>query len=548
MHADGVFFASYIVHGNRNDQVSGSVPTAQGNGWRYAFSGLNAGVESALGGFVPSDVPQAEADALIAFYLATSGAGWSTKTNWLTDPVVDNWHGVTVTGGHVTGLALPSNNLNGTSGTTLDAITTLTSMDLSGNASLIWSGGYGVVWDASADTYVKYFVVGNKLVTTTTIDAWYVQQQMKRCVISDAGAVQYYLLPTDSTKKADGSAANIDGTDGQVMVQVPKFNYVQCQSGNGRYFFVGSSSFTITLPDTSTVASAIHPFFYKGGSASPSDYRYIGAYEGAMYDVSAGAFFTGANVVGNVYTAGDKLCSVSGQYPKTGETIVEFRAAAVSRGAGWHQYDAAANAALQILYLTEYGSFGSQAKIGNGRTGLSGGTWAAGSYIAACGLSNAIGNATGNVSAGGAGGIPTDYMSYRGVENWFGNVWKFMDGANIHNNATTRSRLFTCINYSQYASNTETNYSYAGLLAETDGYAKDIINSTGFYPSSVGGSTTTYLCDYYYTYFNDNNNSGWHIALVGGYADAGANAGAFSLNSNGGSTAAYANLGGRLCF
>lgn len=54
--------------------------------------------------FVPLDVPQAEADKLIEFYHAAGGATWATKTGWLTDPVVDNWHGVTVVGGHVTQL------------------------------------------------------------------------------------------------------------------------------------------------------------------------------------------------------------------------------------------------------------------------------------------------------------------------------------------------------------------------------------------------------------------------------------------------------------
>jgi hypothetical protein len=64
-------------------------------------------------GFVPSDIPQAEADALIWLYNATAGNNWTSKSGWLEDPVVNNWHGITVAGGHVTRIELPNNNLNG---------------------------------------------------------------------------------------------------------------------------------------------------------------------------------------------------------------------------------------------------------------------------------------------------------------------------------------------------------------------------------------------------------------------------------------------------
>jgi len=70
-------------------------------------------------GFVPSDIPQAEANALIAFFWATAGASWTTNTGWLTDTTVNNWFGVTVEGGHVTQIALNSNNLVGAAGSTL---------------------------------------------------------------------------------------------------------------------------------------------------------------------------------------------------------------------------------------------------------------------------------------------------------------------------------------------------------------------------------------------------------------------------------------------
>jgi hypothetical protein len=56
----------------------------------------------------------------------------------MTDPTVGNWYGVTVSGGHVTEIALPSNNLVGDiSDITLVELTSLILLDLGGNASLV---------------------------------------------------------------------------------------------------------------------------------------------------------------------------------------------------------------------------------------------------------------------------------------------------------------------------------------------------------------------------------------------------------------------------
>ena len=87
-------------------------------------------------GFVPIDIPQSEANALIAFFQATDGPNWTTNTGWGTDPVVGNWHGVTVEDGHVTGLDLSSDGLSGDVGSTLLPLAYLTVVDFSDSPSL----------------------------------------------------------------------------------------------------------------------------------------------------------------------------------------------------------------------------------------------------------------------------------------------------------------------------------------------------------------------------------------------------------------------------
>ena len=60
-----------------------------------------------------TDVPQTECEALVALYERTNGAGWFTRTNWLTTTTVGDWYGVTVSKGHVKLLNFYRNNLTG---------------------------------------------------------------------------------------------------------------------------------------------------------------------------------------------------------------------------------------------------------------------------------------------------------------------------------------------------------------------------------------------------------------------------------------------------
>jgi hypothetical protein len=129
---------------------------------------------------------------------------------------------------------------------------------------------YGVRWNQSADTYQEGYAVNNTW-TAFNVHSFPVQNTMRRCVLQDNGTVNYYLCPTDSTKKADCStAAVLDGTDGQVMVEFQKFHYLQAHDGNYRYFLVSFEPFSLTLSNLSVVDSAVHPAFYKGGETTPS--------------------------------------------------------------------------------------------------------------------------------------------------------------------------------------------------------------------------------------------------------------------------------------
>lgn len=106
------------------------------NVWGYGFARLPASVPTPTVTATPTATPaDVDKDALIAFYNATNGAGWTDNTNWLDDAVpLSSWHGVhTDADGRVTVLSLSSNNLTGSLPTELGSLTKLRQLLLGGN-------------------------------------------------------------------------------------------------------------------------------------------------------------------------------------------------------------------------------------------------------------------------------------------------------------------------------------------------------------------------------------------------------------------------------
>ena len=400
---------------------------------------------------------------------------------------------------------------------------------------------YGVEWDEddSSPTLTRLGTLANFASGSSPGNSVLpIQAQMRRCILNDSGEVQYYLNANDSTKKEDGStASDLTGGDGQVMVEISKFAYRYTYNAvtNKHQWWVSP----VLLPGFKW-----HPAFNKNEAVV--DHRYIGAYEGSMWDDSESEMVPAANIIDNMYASGDKLCSVMGAsiYPKTNETRAEFRSMAAERGTGWRQQDYDLVSAIQLLYVTEYASWYSQSVIGAGRTDLSGGTWTAGSLIGICGLSNSDGNGTNSVQNGGSN-YGTDYMTYRGIENFFGNIYKWVDGFNINDNIPYVSNTDT-----DFADDTTTNYTRledtggSGITLAADNNYQTTLEQTGrgFLPSAVGGSSSTYITDYYY------QDTGWRVARLGGVAADGGRAGFFYWRLNSSSSDVTVTIGGRVCF
>lgn len=390
--------------------------------------------------------------------------------------------------------------------------------------------GADIIWTQSTDTYSRSSGISASTQVVTDIHT-----SMRRCVVRDDLTVAYYLDPSNSALKADGTASVLTGADGQVMVEIPA-TYVKFTPGASREWAISM----IPAPGYS-----LHPAFMKDSVFVP--YRYRGAYTASYYDVSAGTYNDGYNWDSNptidaTATTGDKLASVSGKYPLVGVTRNTCRIVAANRGPGWRVNDYWLEELVKLLFLVEYGSFNTQAKLGDGNAA---GSYAAGSSgtqtdspHSIAGKSNSLGNASTNTSTGASSGTrDTAFMSYRGIENWYGNCWQFVDGINVNNGQTYVSNT-----RSTFADDTVTGYDSLGVVNyQGSGWQTDLQQLPfSFLPSAVGGGSSSYLGDYYWYA------GGWKVSLAGAGANYGSDGGAFAWAAITGSSSADRSISARL--
>lgn len=410
-------------------------------------------------------------------------------------------------------------------------------------AAIDFNSSYlAAVWDSVSDV-----TTGAGITTGVTAT----HENMRRCLLLDDGTVNYYLDPNNSNLKADGSASVLTGEDGQVMVEIPKCYVKVSKVGN---------KVTWSLRSEPKDGYVLHPAFTKDGTlqydneldmwyyvgvTQEVDYVYVGAYQASVYDVSGAEYIDGLNLDNNsarVDVGADKLSSVAGKYPMVGLTRSHFREIANNRGTGWNEIDFWTHSLLQLLYTTEYRDLNSQSAVSQGVVSVSGGYPASSelqtdSPHSVAGKSNAVGNQTGGVESS-MRDVP--WMSYRGVENFWGNCYVWVDGVNI------LDQVYHVNNTGTFEDNTTDNgYSQLGTQAPTgSGYIRNVQNSTlSFIPESVaGGSSNIAFSDYYY------QSTGYRVMVGGGSAGIGANAGAFVLIANNSSGVRLRNRGGRVVY
>lgn len=380
----------------------------------------------------------------------------------------------------------------------------------------------------------------------------------KRCNVLDDGTITAYYGDEGYTE---------DGSNGQVMVYQPAFYYKvvplklekNTDSGIG-YHLRKANYYVSSKPKT---GFKLHPAFYdENGNAI--HYILFSADEGSMYDVSAKAYVNDNVDESITYEDGDLLCSVAGKKPISGfrqgiGTKVNLELMAQNRGAGWHLETIEVISANQLLMIIELGTMGTQEGIGLGVVSITGNT--AYNCSSLTGSTAELGNSTGQAkeTINEIGGIQTTEtvngkvaVTYRGVENPWGNISKHIQGINIWGDGSMcGGQPYVANNFTFNESKHSDNYEPVGFtLANANGYIKAMGYGSEkydwlFMPSEIGGTSALPVGDIVYIAPNLN---GYRIVQQGGSCRSGDRAGSFSLICNGTVGDRSRNAGGRLLY
>lgn len=264
-----------------------------------------------------------------------------------------------------------------------------------------------------------------------------------RCNVADDGTITAFY--------GDNNYAD-DGSNGQVMVYQPKFYYQRTplrteQLTKGQVI----RSESLILSSKKQSGFKLHPIF-NDGNGGELEYVLFSAYDGTLQD--------------------EKLASVAGLQPATNMTIEQAEAYATARGNGWHIINMAAESANQMLQIVEYGTMNGQTALEAGISNLTDITVNT-NCSAITGSTAALGNTTGHAAATSHynnGELIENTtagkraISYRGLENPWGNLWNFVGGINIKGDGNSDGGApYICTDFNYTPNTIGDNYEYIGF-------------------------------------------------------------------------------------
>lgn len=414
----------------------------------------------------------------------------------------------------------------------------------------------GITMDYKNKTCTR--IAGAKnLIAGADFDKFSMYGGRKRCNVSDGGTINAYYGDEGYTE---------DGSNGQVMVYQPKFYYLVCpleydRQETGYGYHLRKANYYVS--ETQRAGFKLHPAFYdKNGNEV--DYILMSAYEGCIYDTSANAYLKNDEQV--MDASKDKFSSIAGARPASGIsqnlTRPNIEQMAKNRGEGWHSFGIKTASMEQLLMIVEMGMMNLQTAIGQGVVNI---PWETGSdttssYAGATGSTASFGNGTGRATETTTyeGGVATKNTAdgktsicYRGVENFWGNIWKFAYGVNIWGNGKMAGGMpYICSDFNYVEGKNTDNYEGAGFtVTKANGYISAMGYSTKydwlFMASECLGNSSLPVGDY--TYITENLN-GYRIARLGGSWADGSNAGGFYWHLYGGVGYRFRDVGGRLVY
>lgn len=417
---------------------------------------------------------------------------------------------------------------------------------------------YGVEWDSTvADPTLTR--IGNPLLHKSLP----IQSQYKGCVANGA-EINYYLNPNDWSQKADETPSVLDGTDGTVRVHIPKFYGKSGVEGTKRWVRMSTIKMDntwIEIPEM--LVDAYRSTVDTTVSATPK----------AVSVVNTTAQFRGGGnrTANDTYLDTDAFRSDLGK-PRTNISRANMRTYATNAGSEMLCYEYY-KWIFYWAWVVEYATLNSQKAYtadltaeGYHQGGLGDGvtTWNGdwntynGYYpLTPCGYCNDIGNFTGVKDLV----IPETVINesttvasktfkvprWRGFDNPFGDIWTNLDGIILERTAANQpSSVYTTTDPTAFGDDNTAKgkMTVAGTEIASDGWIKDYdLGETGeIIPSVVGGSATTYMCDYHYC---NASSTALRTLIVSGSANSGRYAGLGCLHSNYGVGTANPSVGFR---
>lgn len=415
---------------------------------------------------------------------------------------------------------------------------------------------YGVEWDSTvADPTLTR--IGNPLLHKSLP----IQSQYKGCVANGA-EINYYLNPNDWSQKADGTPSVLDGTDGTVRVHIPKFYGKSGVEGTKRWVRMSTIKMDntwIEIPEM--LVDAYRSTVNQTGNKAVSVINTTAQFRGG-----------GNRTANDAYLDTDAFRSDLGK-PRTNISRANMRTYATNAGSEMLCYEYY-KWIFYWAWVIEYATFNSQAAynadltaegyhqggLGDGVTTWDGTNWNNynGYYpLTPCGYCNEFGNFTGVKDLVIPETVINDSTTvasktfkvprWRGFDNPFGDIWTNLDGIILERTAANQpSSVYTTTDPTAFGDDNTAKgkMTVAGTEIASDGYTKDYdLGETGeIIPSVVGGSTTTYMCDYHWC---NASSTALRTLFVGGRADTGGYAGLGCFFSTNGVGYAAANVGFR---
>lgn len=382
----------------------------------------------------------------------------------------------------------------------------------------------------------------------------------KRCNVTDDGkVVSYYgeagytetgkLTKSITIEEGKYAGTYAVGTSVQVMVEQPKFYYkvvpLKLEPIANAYGFHMRKARYYVSP-TPKEGFKLHPAFEVNGRELEK--IYLSAFEASLYDKSTSTYILNDEQVADFAT--DLLSSIANAKPASGLTQnlnrTNTRTLAHNRGVGWEIAYASTVAVTQLLFLIEYATFNMQSKLGNGvTTKTDDGTT---SMTEVTGATTNLGNKSGSVTNDNGFNVVT----YRGEENFYGNIWAWIDGMNVDRNSSSDPQVHDLYiaNYG-FKDNEKTspyeklNYQVCLTEGYTSAFGYDEKFDWLFVPTETKGNSSVPVGDYFYRNANYN---GMLAALLGGKWSSGAIAGGFYLYLSAAASDRYRDIGGRLVY